>query len=74
MLAEAFDKLEDHEKTTEDIWNGPKRRVSNAIFEIVWVKAIPRGAFAASSRGYSSREDPQDYEEMCRGRMTVLSN
>ena len=60
-----------NEKSTEDIWNGPKRRVSFAIFEINRGKAIPRGAFAVSSSGYFSREDPQNYEEMTRARMTV---
>ena len=59
-----------NEKTQDDIWNGPKRRVSLAIFEIVWGKAIPRGAYAASTSGCFSREDPQDYEEMRRARMT----
>ena len=58
-------------KNSDDIWNGPKRRVSFAIFEIVWGKAIPRGAFAASERGHFSRESPQEYEEMCRARMTT---
>ena len=60
-----------NEKNNDDIWNGPKRRVPFAIFEIVWGKAIPRGAFAASERGYFSRESPQEYEEMCRARMTT---
>ena len=60
-----------NEKNSEDIWNGPKRRVSFAIFEINWGKAIPRGAFAVSTSGYFSREDPQDYEEMTRARMTT---
>ena len=46
-----------NEKNSEDIWNGPKRRVSFAIFEITWGKAIPRGAFAVSTTGYFSRED-----------------
>ena len=53
------------EKSTEDIWNGPKRRVSFAIFEINW------GTFAVSSSGYFSREEPQKYEEMTRARMSV---
>ena len=60
-----------NEKSDEDIWNGPKRHVSFAIYEINWGKAIPRGAFAVSSSGYFSREDPQDYEEMTRARMTT---
>ena len=60
-----------NEKNQDDVWNGPKRRVSFAIFEIVWGKAIPRGAYAASERGYFSREEPQDYEDMCRARMTT---
>ena len=60
-----------NEKNTEDIWNGPKRRVSFAIYEINWGKAIPRGAFAVSTSGHFSREDPQDYEEMTRARMTT---
>ena len=60
-----------NEKNSEDMWNGPKRRVSFAIFEITWGKAIPRGAFAVSISGYFSREDPQDYEEMTRARMTT---
>ena len=59
-----------NEKTQDDIWNGLKRRVSFAIFEIVWGKAIPRGAYAASTSGYFSREDPQEYEEMRRAGMT----
>ena len=54
-----------NEKSTEDIWNGPKRRVSFAIFEINW------GTFAVSSSGYFSREEPQKYEEMTRARMSV---
>ncbi len=60
-----------NEANQEDIYNGPSRRVSFAIFEIHWGKAIPRGAFAASSTGYFSREDPQDYDEMFRARMTT---
>ena len=60
-----------NEKSTGDIWNGPKRRVSFAIFEINWGKAIPRGTFAVSSSGYFSREEPQEYEEMTRARMSV---
>ncbi len=52
-------------------WNGIKRRVSFAIYEINWGKAIPRGTFAASSRGYFSREDDQDYGDMSRARMTT---
>ena len=60
-----------NEKSSEDIWNGPKRRVSFAIFEITWGKAIPRGAFSVSTTGYFSRDDPQDYEEMTRARMTT---
>ena len=60
-----------NQKNSEDIWNGPKRRVSFAIFQINWGKAIPRGAFAVSTSGYFSREDPQDYEEMTRARMTT---
>ena len=60
-----------NEKSTEDIWNGPKRRVSFAIFEINWGKAIPRGTFAVASPGFFSREKPQEYEEMTRARMSV---
>ena len=60
-----------NEKNSEDIWNGPKRRVSCAIFEINWGKAIPRGAFPVSTSGCFSHEDPQDYEEMTRARMTT---
>ena len=60
-----------NEEKSEDIWNGPKRRISWAIFEITWGKAIPRGAFAVSTTGYFSRDDPQDYEEMTRARMST---
>ena len=60
-----------NEKSSEEVWNGPKRRVSFAIFEITWGKAIPRGAFSVSTSGYFSRDDPQDYEEMTRARMTT---
>ena len=60
-----------NEENSEDIWNGPKRRVSFAIFEITWGKAIPRGAFAVSTTGYFSRDDPQEYEEMTRARMST---
>ena len=60
-----------NEQSSGEIWNGPKRRVSFAIFEVTWGKSIPRGAFAVSSSGYFSREDPQDYEEMTRARMSV---
>ena len=59
-----------NEENSANIWSGPKRRVSFAIFEIHWGKCIPRGAFAASSTGYFSREDPQDYDPMMRARMT----
>ncbi len=60
-----------NEENPADVWNGPNRRVSFAIFEINWGKAIPRGAFAASSTGYFSREEPQDYDPMMRARMTT---
>ena len=60
-----------NEQSAEDIWNGPKRRVSFAIFEVTWGKSIPQGAFAVSSSGYFSREEPQEYEEMTRARMSV---
>lgn len=59
-----------NEENSENIWNGPKRRVSFAIFEIYWGKCIPRGAYAASSTGYFSREEPQEYDPMMRARMT----
>ena len=55
----------------EEMWNGPKRRVSCAIYEIVWGKAISRGTCAASERGYFAREDDREYEDMCRARMTT---
>ena len=60
-----------NEDSSEAVWNGPKRRVSFAIFEITWGKAIPRGAFSVSTSGYFSRHDPQDYEEMTRARMST---
>ena len=60
-----------HEKSQEDIWNGPKRRVSFAIYEIVLGKAIACGTFSVSSRCWFSREDDQDYEVMTRARMPV---
>ena len=60
-----------NEENSADIWNSPKRRVSFAIFEIIWGKAIPRGAFAVSTTGYFSRDDPQEYEEMTRARMST---
>ena len=41
-----------NEDSSEAVWNGPKRRVSFAIFEITWGKAIPRGAFSVSTSGY----------------------
>ena len=59
-----------NEENSEAIWNVPIRRVSFAIFEINWGKCIPRGAFAASSTGYFSREEPQEYDPMMRARMT----
>ena len=47
------------------------RKVSSAIFEITWGKAIPRSTFAASSAGYFDRNDETDFEEMERARMKV---
>ena len=38
------------------------RKVSSAIFEITWGKAIPRSTFAASSAGYFDRNDETDFE------------
>ena len=52
-----------NEKNSEDIWHGPKRRVSFAIFEITWGKVIPRGAFTVSPSGYFIRKDPQDMKK-----------
>ena len=71
-LWEALDRLQDQTrrilKTSGMVQNVvfPLR-----FFEITWGKAIPRGAFAVSTSGYFSREDPQDYEEMTRARMST---
>ena len=54
------------EKSQEDIWNGPKRRVSFAIYEIVWGKAVAREAFSASSQTGFSIEGDQDLTIMTR--------
>ena len=59
------------EKSQEDIWSGPKRRVSFAIYEIVWGKAVAREAFSASSQTGFSIEDDQDLTSMTRARMPV---
>ena len=58
-------------KSQEDIWNGPKRRVSCAIYETVWGKAVAREAFSESSQTGFSREDDQDLTVMTRARMPV---
>ena len=44
MLKEAFDKLEDPMKVQKmpSIWDGTKRRVSFAIFDIVWREMSPK--------------------------------
>ena len=60
-----------NENSQEDICNGSKRRVSFAIYEIVWGQAIARETFAVSSRGWFSREDDQDYEGMTRAPVPV---
>ena len=59
------------EETQEDVWNGPKRKISFAIFEITWGKAIPRRTYAASSTGYFDRNEETDFEDMERARMKV---
>ena len=45
------------EENQEDIWNGPTRKVSFAIFEIIWGQAIPRSTYAASLTGYFDRNE-----------------
>ena len=57
------------EDKQEDIWNGPHRKVSFAIFEITWGKAIPRSTYAASSTSYFGRNMETDFEDMERARM-----
>ena len=59
------------EDSQEDVWKGPNRRVTLAIFEITWAKAIPRSTYAASSTGYFDRNEEQDFEDMTRARMPV---
>ena len=59
------------EKSQEDRWNGPKCRVSFAIYEIVWGKAGARETFSASSQTGFSREDDQDLSVMTRARTPV---
>ena len=49
--------------------------VLNVVFPLQSLKSIGArlffGAFAVSSSGYFSREEPREYEEMTRARMTV---
>ena len=59
------------EENQEDIWNGPNRKLSFAIFEITGGKGIPRSTFAASSTGYFDRNEETDFEDMERARMKV---
>jgi len=59
------------EDSQEDVWRGPNRKVSFAIFESTWGKAIPRSTYEASSRGYFDRSNETDFEEMTRARMPV---
>ena len=62
---------EPQEESQEDIWKGPGRKVSFAIFEITWGKAIPRSTYAASSTGYFDKNEETDLEDMERARMKV---
>ena len=59
-----------NEDSQEAIWNGPKRRVSIAIFEVTWGKAIVRSTFASSSSGFFEEKD-QEYGVMTRARMPI---
>ena len=58
-------------ESQEAIGNGPTRRVSFAIFEVVWGTAIVRKTVASSSTGYFSRNEDQEYEVMTSARMPV---
>ena len=66
-------RLEDHKRSIRKTFGmvHVNRKVSSAIFEITWGKAIPRSTFAASSAGYFDRNDETDFEEMERARMKV---
>lgn len=59
------------EESQEEVWKGPNRRVSFAIFEITWRKSMKRSTFAASSTGYFGLNVEQDFLDMERARMPV---
>ena len=59
------------EDSQEDVWKGPSRKVSFAIFEITGGMAIPRSTYAASSTRYFDRNIEIDVEEMTRAKMPV---
>ena len=57
------------EDNQESIWNGPKRKISFGIFEVIWGKGIPRERYAESSTGYFDRNQETEFEDMQRARM-----
>eukprot|EP00434_Breviolum_minutum_P028019 symbB.v1.2.024787.t1/scaffold2245.1/size172089/13 len=57
------------EDSQESIWNGPNRKISFGIFEVVWGKGIPRARYAESSTGYFDRNQETEFEDMQRARM-----
>lgn len=60
------------EKNTEDIWNGPNRKVSFAIYEITWGQAVPRATYAAApSTTFFDRNVETNLEDMERAKMKV---